>query len=306
MNKITDLKIYKRLLALLSASVMSLTSLPALALETEEETVDNKENVQVVDEEPTQIIITDYFPTVDKMMIKPMEPFIKKNYDIYDKSYTVFYYINHSYCEEIRENLINKHVIPEDLMDGDGLLTIGTVTEAITDANLEVIKKSTNIDDFLDFSVFAINPEIRELTHNTFEMYLKVYEQATIDCDEHKLLLEGLKELKEKEYFSCYYCIYNMMRSLYEHCILMNFKTQEISNYYKVSNGHIGGVNKNKYKNITALRKELESKKDRTKLEEYLLLMIKNPAHIWLTEDTEAAIKRINKEYKTYQKSFEK
>ena len=304
MNRIGNLKIYKRLLALLTAGVISLSSLPALALETEEETVGNKENVQVVDEEPTQIIITDYFSTVDKMMIKPMEPFIKNNYDIYDKSYTVFYYINHSYCEEIRENLINNHVIPEDLMDG--LLATLTVGEAIIHANLNVIKKSTNIDDFLDFSVFAIDPEIRELTHNTFEMYLKVYEQATIDCDEHKLLIEGLKELKEKEYFSCYYCIFNMMRSLYEHCILMNFKTQEISNYYKVSNGSIGGVNKNKYKNITALRKELESKKNRTKLEEYLLLMIKNPAHTFLTEDVEAAIKRINTDYKKYQKTLEK
>ncbi len=132
MNRIKDLKIYKRLLALLSASVMSLTSLPALALETEKETVDNKENVQVVDEEPTQIIpleqVTDEeeiheYNTMDEYLEscenskEGLSTLIKKSGISKIQCNDMLYLLRAERCLQIRDELVKNGIISEKFWD---------------------------------------------------------------------------------------------------------------------------------------------------------------------------------------------
>ncbi len=296
-------KTYRGLLALLCVGVMLVSVIPSLAQETEAKTTNNSSINQMENEEPIQLTIDDYISIVNEIN-KKMEPFIKDNYDIYNKTYIGFYYTNFANCRKIREELINKHIIPENLEDGDFDVTI--LTQAIIMGNLRILKKSTDIKNFLDFSIFVLDPYVKELAHSTLEMYLKTYEKATIDCDEHQALVKQLEELKEKDYFISFCCVYHMMQTLYEHCIFTHFKVNEINIFFKTGNNKVKGVNKSNYKSASNMRKILGEKQDRTELEEYALLLISSPANVKLTENIETAIKRINKDYRDYQRSLQK
>lgn len=302
MNKIENLNKFKRLLALLSVGVMALSSLPAFA-EGEVEETTNETAITMVEEEPQQLTYDEYINNVKVDFIEKIEPLVVPHHEVLGLIYVSYYYYNYMYCRDIRQDLIDNYIIYEDLdMGGDAA---NFVAVYLADINSGILKKNINFDELYDISILIKNPEIKELTHNAFVNYYKVYEKGTVDCDEYKELKEQLKELKKKSYFLGYLSIEWMLEELYKHCIVASCDEQEIKEYFVLKDNEITNINSKKYKDLDDMCKNIKAKEEKSQLEQYILLIGKHPKSA-KGSDIRAAIRKIEKDYKEAQKIKQK
>jgi hypothetical protein len=295
MNKITNLKIYKRFLSLVSAIIMMATPVSVLA----EGNKDDNNNVlpieDIYDEEkPIQLTYDEYLDEVEEI-IKLMEPFAKNRYELQDDVYRVYYYPNHKNCVEIRQQLIDQGEIHENLEDGE--MEIMELVPEFAYINSNILKKSTDINKMFDISVFIKDSKIRNLSHDAFVNLIKTYEKGTIDCEEYGTFIKQLEELKEKDYFISYTFLYNMLFTLYEHCVFVNYPQKEIKEYFAIKGSTLGDINKKNYKSSDAMYNELIKKDQRSGLEEYIILIFDNQPYTYNRDDFLAAVEKINAYY---------
>ena len=184
MNKIKDLKIYKKLLALLSAGVMMVTSLPALA-EGETNNNTNDTSITMIDEEPEQLTFNKYLYYCENVFQPKIRPFLKFPHIVYTQIYPIFYYSNYMNCRDIKDEI-------EDY----GLIFFWDLTEAkhfmdqfilsIADVNIKAIKKKADINKLFDYSFILLNLETQDLIHNSLYFVLKKQQMCFL------LLFDGL------------------------------------------------------------------------------------------------------------------
>ena len=139
MKGIKDLRMCKKILAILAAGMLSLSLLPALA-ESETENKANESSVALVNgEETNQITIDEYLKNVDEI-IEYTEPFIGRSYEMLFYIQTVYYYENYRFCREIRQDLMDMQLISED-PDDDG--------NAIVNFTFRILSSNKLLDGYL-------------------------------------------------------------------------------------------------------------------------------------------------------------
>ena len=299
MNKIRDLKIFSRLLALLSAGVLSVTSLPAFA----EGNVDDNTNDTPITtvEERGQFTTEEYITRVSADLPDMMKPKLKKSeYDIFGLLYTSDYYTNYKYFRDIRQDLIDYGFITENLKDMENIAS--SFPFILSEINGKILKKDADINKMIDFSELIIDPQNRELTHSALLNYVTTYEKGTLDCEEFQELLKQLEQLRKDCYFLGYLGTYNMLYDLYREVIVASYDPKEVKEYYTIKGKEITGVNKKKYKNEADLFSKLLEKEERTELEELILLTYKDYRGNMSFTDVDSAIEQIEKDYKTSEK----
>jgi hypothetical protein len=297
MNKISNLKIYKKFLSLVSAIVMITTPFSALA----EGNKDNSTNTIPVsdeyDEEYDQFTYDEYIANIENEAIPAMEKFGKTNDSVYSSIYMAYYYGNYRNCRKIRQELIDNGDLYENLEDGEFEVNI-LITE-LSLKNIKELKKTTNLDDLFDISLLIHDPKTRDLAHKAFVNLVKTYEKGTLDCDEYREVTDQLSKLKFEDYFISYGYLYNLTSELYEHCIINGFPQKEVKEYLTLNGSSIKDVNKKKAKGFVDLAQMLLDKDERTELEEYILLYLINPPYTKMNGENQEALSRIEEDYIT-------
>lgn len=307
MDKIKDLKIYKRFLAIVSACVMAFTSLPALA-EGEKESKTNDTSITMLNEEQEQLTFDEYMNIVTFEYPGMLLSYVRNdNYDFLGLLPYVYYYFNYMYCREIREDLVNNGYLTEDLEDNE--LNAVDFGYEIANLEIELLKETNDINELFDYSILLRDPKLREQSHTAFETYMKVYNKGTLECDEYQELIKQRDELERDDPYYGYPVLFYMMDALYEHIINVTFDVNELKEYYQLEDGKIVGVNKKKYKYKEDLYIALDEKKieDMTELEKAIFFSIDDGRRsYYVNYPLYRAREKIEKDYKKHQNTYKK
>lgn len=262
----------RKLIAVLCACMIAVSAMPVVTVGCAEEDM-SLTFVNGVAENPVpQLTLDEYSNNIHEIIEVWKNTAAAKNEYIGMSHYiySVYYFMNYKYCRDIRPELVNYGVISE-----------GYDNWAYTDINYylrsinEKLLNNKKTDQLMDISICIVDPETKELARNALANYISAYEKATIHCDEYREYMEELAVLKTRDYVTWLY-FRNMLYDLYEHCILQNFKQKEIKEYFATNGKKLepDKVNSKKYKNVFALSDELESKQDKTELEQYIELFL--------------------------------
>lgn len=296
MNKISNLKIYKKFLSLISAIIMMATPISALA---EGNKDDGTSTIPASDEyddkNVVQLTFEEYTDYLRNEVVPVMEPFIGENRELLNYLITAYYFPNYKNCRKVRQQLNDMGFLSDNLEDVD--LNAREVSRTLAMKNVEILKENIDIDKLFDISLLIIDDKTRELAHSALVNYVAVYEKATINCDEYKTYMEQIEELKQIDYVVVYNFFYNLMEGLYERCIVYNFDPKEIKEYVVLKGNSITDINTKKYKYYINLLDELDKKEEKSELEEYLYLMYSYEHNYTSVPDIEAAFNKIETDY---------
>ena len=231
MKGIKDLTIYKRLLAILTAGMISLSSLPVLAEGEIDENI-NSTSITMLNEElePTQIDFDEYMERVVEL-IESADSLAGNNNSFTQYLPEGYFWTNPEYFKDIGVDLMEEGLITEN-NGNEACLAVINVFDGLAIANSKKLEKTSNIDELFDISQLCCNENIRELAHRAFEKYVEAYTLGTKDCESFKEFMEILDVLKEKNYMGMYFYFVHALKYLCQKCMLQNFSKKELNKYY--------------------------------------------------------------------------
>ena len=288
----------RKLIAVLCACMIAVSAMPVVTVGCAEEDM-SLTFVNGVAENPVpQLTLDEYSNNIHEIIEVWKNTAAAKNeyIDMSHYIYSVYYYMNYKYCRDIRQELVNYGIIPE----GYDNWHYDDINYDLRSINSTLLKNKKT-DQLMDISICIVDPETKELAHNALANYISAYEKATIHCDEYREYMEELAALKTRDYVTWLY-FRNMLYDLYEHCILQNFKPKEIKEYFATNGKKLepDKVNSKKYKNVFALSDELESKQDKTELEQYIELFLGIEPYSQSGEDVDRFQQAIISDYGAY------
>lgn len=270
MKGIKDLKIYKRLLALLTAGMISLSSLPALAEGEFDENI-NTTSITMMNEEsePIQIGFDEYIESAVEL-IDSIDLLVKDDSSFTQYVPEAYFWTSPEYFRDIGADLMEQGIITDN--DGNrACLAVSNVFNGIAIANSKMLEKTSNIDELFDISKFCCNESIRELAHRALEKYVEAYTLGTKDCESFEEFMKILDELKEKNYMGMYFYYLYALDYFCQKCMLQNFSNKELKEYYNKFNMYSFQL-----KNAGNIEWALMHGEPKNELEEYISIPINN------------------------------
>lgn len=231
MNPIKNLKIYKKALAFFMAVSLMTSALPAFG-EGEIEENTNETSITEVQDDQDEIVQRTYddFENNNNSHFEELKNLSKKAKDYGSEFSEVYANLNYKEFAQVRNALAS-----------NGLVVSGDTEKSYRKSYLFVIfAMDHNIDmlykkkygSVIDISNYILDEKVKELAHAAFEKYIEVYEEGVIEGENFDKLVELLNEIKEKN-FEAYYYYQVAMGYLCKHCVLVNYKKNQISKYFK-------------------------------------------------------------------------
>ncbi len=268
MKGIKDLTIYKRLLAILTAGMISLSSLPALAEGEFDENI-NTTSITMMNEEsePIQIGFDEYIESAVEL-IDSIDLLVKDDSSFTQYVPEAYFWTSPECFRDIGADLMEQGIITDN--DGNrACLAVSNVFDGIAIANSKMLEKTSNIDELFDISKFCCNESIRELAHRAFEKYVEAYTLGTKDCESFKEFMEILDVLKEKNYMGMYFYFVHALKYLCQRCMLQNFSKKELNKYYNNARMYVFQL-----KNAGDIEWTLMHGEPQNELEEYISIYV--------------------------------